>query len=168
MIKHVSPGGPQVVMLVLNEVTFDTRVRNEAAALAEASYQVSVIGTHDASSPLPDRESVGLWEIRRFRYGTGLEALRRFPLLKRLRHALQGLALLGYLRRQSADIWHAHDFPALVMVALARLGQRRRTRLVYDAHELYLYRYPEHPHPWPRLRLATERALERRWPARPI
>ncbi len=149
-------------MLVLNEVTFDTRVRNEAAALAEAGYPVSVIGTHDASSPLPDHESAGLWEIRRFRYGPELEALRRLPLLKRLRHVLQGLALLGSLRRQSADIWHAHDFPALVMVALARLGQRRKTRLVYDAHELYLYRYPEPPHPWPRLRLAVERALERR------
>ncbi len=161
MIKYVSPGGKRVVMLVLNEVTHDTRVRNEAAALAEAGYQVCVIGTHDASSPLPDQETAGLWLLRRFRYGSELEILRRFPPLKRLRHVFQGLALLRYLRRQPADIWHAHDFPALVMVALARLSQRQRSRLVYDAHELYLYRFPEPTRPWTRLRLAAERALER-------
>ncbi len=148
-------------MLVLNDVSHDSRVRREAAALAAAGFQVCVIGTHDAGSPLPDRAIIGKWLLQRYRYNHTMHTLRRIGRLSPVRHLWQGAGLVLFLRRQQAAIWHAHDFPALVLIWLARLAQREPGKLVYDTHELYFYRREKPSALWGRLRLWLSRAADR-------
>ncbi|MBN1966221.1 MAG: glycosyltransferase [Anaerolineae bacterium] len=153
---------PHVLMLVLNDMTHDSRVRREADALADAGFRVVVIGTHDASSPLPDREAIRGWELRRFRYGRGSERLRHFRVPGPLRHIWQLIALVRALKKHHPQAWHAHDFPALVPVALARLGRRAPNALVYDVHDLYFHRSTTSVTPWHALARRTGLWLERR------
>lgn len=125
-----------IVMLVLNDLSFDGRVRREAAALAAAGWRVLVIGTQRAGGTLPDEEDVDGFAIRRVRY-------RRFGQGRRpwrwLRHASQAIQIIRALARTRARVYHAHDLPALLLVAAARGMSRRSSRLVYDSHELYVF-----------------------------
>jgi glycosyltransferase involved in cell wall biosynthesis len=126
-----------IVMLVLNDLSFDGRVRREAAALAERGWRVLVIGTQRAGGILPDEEHLLGFRIRRVRYGRFGHSLRR-P-WRWVRHVLQAAQIVRALSRTRARAFHAHDLPALLLMAAARWGRRSRTRLVYDSHEFYLY-----------------------------
>ena len=162
MVTAVRTPSRSILMLVLNDVRFDSRVRAEAGTLAAAGYTVRVIGTLPADNPLPDRETPGGWELVRFRYSAWTDRLRRVALLKRLRHLIQAVQLVRFLRRQEADIWHAHDFPALLLVVLARFGRRHPSRLVYDSHELYFYQVVPPSQPMHALATGLEGWLARR------
>jgi len=134
-----------IVMLVLNDVAYDSRVRREAAALAAAGWRVLVIGTQRYGGALPDRERLDgydLWRVRYGRYGAGLRRPWRW-----VRHTLQAAQIIRVLRSVQARVHHAHDLPALLVVWAARTGVRPRARLVYDAHELYLFMSP-YPSAW--------------------
>ncbi|MBN1202279.1 MAG: glycosyltransferase [Anaerolineae bacterium] len=125
-----------VLMLVLNDVSFDGRVRAEAAALAAAGWRVLVIGTQRADGSLPDHELIQgfeLWRVRYGRVGRGLHRPWRW-----LRHVFQAAYILRALARIKTRAYHAHDLPALLLLSVVRLF-RRPARLVYDAHELYLF-----------------------------
>ncbi len=129
-----------IVMLVLNNVAYDTRVRREVAALAAGGWRVLVIGTQRHDGALPDCERIDGFELRRVRYGAYGAGLGR-P-WRWLRHGLQAAQIIRALRNVRARAHHAHDFPALLVVWAARIGQRPRARLIYDAHELYLFMSP--------------------------
>jgi len=140
----------RIGMAVFGDLTFDSRVRREAAALARAGYDVRLVCLEgsDKAPDLPD----------------GVEILARRPTVSGV---LPGLAnpyfadagsrssgrgrqlrwLAGYIRNLRAwgriaveaagpvDAWHAHDLPALVAIA-PRI--RRHLPLVYDSHEIFL------------------------------
>ena len=125
-----------VVMLVLNDLTHDSRVRREAEALA-TTWRVLVVGTQRADGALPDRERIAnfeVWRIRYGRWGAGLWRPWRW-----LRHALQAVLIVWALRRVRARVYHAHDLPALLLILSARALWGRGARLVYDAHELHAF-----------------------------
>jgi glycosyltransferase involved in cell wall biosynthesis len=128
-----------IVMLVLNDVAHDGRVRAEAAALAGAGWRVLVIGTQRDGGSLPDREGVDGYELRRVRYGGYGSSLRR-P-WRWVRHGIQAAQILKALLPVSTRAYHAHDLPALILLALVQVFHRR-ARLVYDAHELFLFMSP--------------------------
>jgi glycosyltransferase involved in cell wall biosynthesis len=132
-----------IVMLALNDLAHDSRVLREAQALAEVGWRVVAIGAQRADGRLPDREQVSgfdLWRVRYGRFGAGLWRPWRW-----IRHGLQAQRLLRAVMRVETRAYHAHDFPALIVLSLARALRRRRQRrrgriaLVYDAHELYLF-----------------------------
>jgi glycosyltransferase involved in cell wall biosynthesis len=126
-----------VVMLVLNDVAYDSRVRKEAAALAAAGWRVLVVGTQRGEGRLPDHEHVAGFELRRVRYARfGAAKWRPW---RWMRHGLQALQIVRALLRIDARAYHAHDFPALIVLSLLRGLCRGPVRLVYDAHELYLF-----------------------------
>ncbi len=156
----------RVTMIVLNDVIHDSRVRREADALAGAGYDVTIIGTQRICDRLPDTESFAGWTLIRYCYGSGLERLRRYRALAPLRHLWQAAGLIRFLRRQMPAIWHAHDFPALLLVTAARLGKRRPGKLVYDSHELYFQREDVSRRGrgrcWRRIGATLERRLARR------
>lgn len=91
-----------IVMLVLNDLSFDGRVRREAAALAAAGWRVLVIGTQRAGGTLPDEEDVDGFAIRRVRY-------RRFGQGRRpwrwLRHASQAIQIIRAMARTRARVY---------------------------------------------------------------
>jgi glycosyltransferase involved in cell wall biosynthesis len=129
-----------VVMLVLNDVLHDGRVRREAAALAGAGWRVLVVGTQRADGRLPDRETLqgfALLRVRYRRFGARLWRPWRW-----IRHGAQAWQIIQTLRRIPTRAYHAHDLPALILLSLARAGRRESAGLVYDSHELYLFKTP--------------------------
>lgn len=129
-----------IVMLALNDLAHDSRVRREASALAAGGWRVLVIGAQRYRGALPDHEQIDGWDLRRVRYGR--YGARLWRPWRWLRHGLQAAQIIRALRGVRARAHHAHDLPALLVVWAARIGQRPRARLVYDAHELYLFMSP--------------------------
>ncbi len=128
------------VMLVLNDVSHDGRVRREAAALAAAGWRVLVIGTQRSYGTLPDEEIMQGFTLRRVRYAR-FGANKRRP-WRWFRHGLQAVQIIRALNRATTRAYHAHDFPALLLITLAQLIRQRSARVVYDSHELYLFQPP--------------------------
>jgi glycosyltransferase involved in cell wall biosynthesis len=117
-----------VVMLVRNAYTHDTRVEKEALTLTAAGHRVTVVA--DAGPGLPERETRdGTLVVRVPRMGVAIPGLRF--LLHEWRLARRLVAL-------RPTVLHAHDSNALVPVAMA--AAKRRISFVYDAHELWLGR----------------------------
>jgi glycosyltransferase involved in cell wall biosynthesis len=117
----------RIAMLLHKSVEFDSRVRREASALADAGHDVVVLEL--ASVP---------------RGATSLEGFRRRSVLPpaRLRRwlpfHLYRIAFLfwfiGGIVRERPDIVHAHDAAMLLPGALS--ARLTGARLVYDSHEL--------------------------------
>lgn len=106
-------------MRVNNQFTHDARVRREAEALAEAGYDVTVIG--DARPNLPTDEASGPIRIKR------IGRTSRIPYW----------SIIAPLLAEKADVYHAHDIDSLLpCLAAARLNGGR-ARVVYDSHELW-------------------------------
>jgi glycogen(starch) synthase len=155
--------GYDIVMLVLNDVAFDGRVRSEAAVLGAAGWRVLVVGTQRADGKLPDQETVQGFDLRRVRYGRFGEGLWR-P-WRWVRHGLQAWQIVHALSETQARAYHAHDLPALILVTLALMLHHKRAVLIYDAHELYLFQAPYHSrlaNAWHRLTRPLFMCLEKR------
>lgn len=156
-----------VVMLVLNDVVHDGRVRREASALAAAGWRVLVVGTQRATGTLPASECVDGYTIRRVRFGRW-GASQHLP-WRWLRHGLQSFQILRHLASLDTRALHAHDLPALMLSSLLQLTVKRQAALVYDAHELFAFQ-PAYPSAWSTtinrikrpVMMATEHLLARR------
>lgn len=166
----------RIGMALFGDLTFDSRVRREAATLALAGYEIRLVCLEGAGSA-PDLP-------------TGVEVLQRRPTATR---ALPGIAnpylsRAGYralrlarrlwwpvdyarnLRAWGAlaieaagpvDAWHLHDFPGLMAIA-PRV--RRDVPIVYDSHEIFMDAGTARQLPGPARTLlrAYERRLVRR------
>jgi len=135
-------------MVTASEMGTDARICREAETLARAGYEVRVLclkGDVPASA-----KGVELIE----------QDFRRVPRRARLAAIAVRMSVSALLRR--ADIYHAHNIPALPSSWLS--ARIRRARLVYDAHELYAARVrsaQDEVAPPPGWRLRAEAALER-------
>jgi len=133
--------------------TADTRVFKEARTLRQAGYSVQIIGCLDANTA-PYEEIDGL-EI--YRVDTSLQLkFRRITFLTRsvvflwsgillLLNKLYNIGYFAYylrsfalIRKQPADIFHAHDLSTLPVAWRARV--LTRGKLIYDCHEVWLDR----------------------------
>lgn len=159
-------------MLVATSVATDARVLREASTLAEAGYEVRIVGK---DVPPGTRAPAGV-VISTATAGTGL---RRRPdslterSLSRPRRVARWLLLpehrnrsFGTWARQAElvatglgyDVVHAHDFTALAVGD--RLAKTRGVPLVYDAHELWFERQRS-GRPTPVQRRCQQRAEKR-------
>lgn len=126
-----------IVMLVLNDVVHDGRVRREASALAAGGWRVLMIGTQRSDGDQPDCEHLQGFDLCRVRYARfGAQLWRPW---RWFRHGLQAIQIILALRTVQTRAYHAHDLPALILLFIVRslFGQNRR--LIYDSHELYLF-----------------------------
>jgi glycosyltransferase involved in cell wall biosynthesis len=150
----------KVLMLVENAYPNDTRVKNEADALTDAGYSVTVVALRRAGQPSrEDVDNVHVYRVPR------LELFRKTPRdhATRLQRLVLGLqALVGYITeylyftsaclamslyvacRHGFDVLHAHNPPdTLFLVALPwkLVGKK----YIFDHHdlcpELYRSRY---------------------------
>jgi glycosyltransferase involved in cell wall biosynthesis len=127
-------------MFVINGVSADTRVIREAATLAGAGHQVTVLGMREGRQA--PQEAVEGFRVERLRpdpQPRGIEASGGTQAPGPLGLAW---ALFDYWRRAvvrgrqlRADVYHAHDLTTLPAAWAASLGSP--ARLVYDAHELF-------------------------------
>jgi glycosyltransferase involved in cell wall biosynthesis len=151
--SHPPPSGarrPRVGMALYGDVTFDSRVRKEARTLAEAGYDVVVacLASHAASPDLPAGVRVivlrppgpavipGSPNPFLAAHGGRLAAVR--GRVAWLLSYVRGLRAWGRLVVETAgpvDVWHAHDLTGLAAI-MPNLP--RRSRVVYDSHELFL------------------------------
>lgn len=129
-------------MAVTNGVTNDSRVNREASALAEAGFEVYVVGIQitDEQPMLEAKNGFTIIRVPKFTRDNILtqpiwQIVRYYlPLFtygnqntKRLYHKMVEL---------NADIYHANDLDTLL--ATDRASRKNRALLVYDAHELYV------------------------------
>ena len=139
---------PRVGMALYADVTFDSRVRREAATLAEAGFDVQLVclGGPGQTQDLPDGVRVIVHRPTRTRTLPGTTAV--MPPRGRLGRRIEQLRwLIGYVRNLRAwgvqaprlcpdvDVWHLHDLTALAGVLPAL---PKGVPVVYDAHELFL------------------------------
>ena len=141
-------------MLLSNPYLPDDRVRNEALALRDAGYEVTILAW-DRDCTRPEQEKVEGLEIRRARIHAGYQ-----------QGAKQGLRFLRLwqwfadeIKQVQPHVVHCHDFdtfPAGVWYHFLN----RRVRLVLDAHEnYYAMQKPHVPAPVAWTILAVERLL---------
>ena len=112
-------------MLLTNPCTNDARVIKEAMTLAGSGYDVRILATMGNKTPTIEH----------------LEGI----VIKRIRKKFQSNTLLGKIEftlkftfaavREKANIYHAHDLSTLLECYIA--SRINRSRLVYDAHELF-------------------------------
>jgi glycosyltransferase involved in cell wall biosynthesis len=130
----------KVLMFVASPFTTDPRVYLEAKSLVEAGHKVTVIAW-DREKQNPQRQSLDGIEIVRVRtwlspkYGLGTPPWHAFQLVlwqwQAYRQTLE-------LNKESAfDVIHCHFLDALFVGA--RLKQKLRLPLVYDARDIYGY-----------------------------
>lgn len=138
---------PRVSMLLHKSVAHDTRVRREAAALAAAGYEVTVVH-------LPGGAERGGGEALPCALlpATVRRGRERLPHPVRLGIEATRLGRLAAAARP--DVVHAHDAAMLLPGLLA--ARRRGARLVYDSHELATG-VPYRGGAWPAVVAAAER-----------
>jgi glycosyltransferase involved in cell wall biosynthesis len=118
-------------MVVTNPVVSDPRVEREAAALARAGHEFSILAG-DRAGGAPEGEARDGYVIERLGpragYGAGIRTMPAF---------------LGFWRAATAralelepDVVHCHDLDTAT-VGLRILRKRPGTRLVADFHEMY-------------------------------
>lgn len=118
-----------VIMAVHSDYVHDRRVRNQATALAEAGYMVTVLCVSPEVDPTYGRTSTTEMDgvqlvVHHLRHRSGK---------LRFREMMQ--AFSGTMAKMNADIVHSHDLDTLIPCskAAARMG----AKLIYDSHELY-------------------------------
>lgn len=143
-------GAATVGMAVYGDITYDSRVRREAATLARAGYRVCLVclGDDGRSGSLPEEVRVVVRRPTRtavvprspnpYRDGTGGSINRAVRRLRWLGGYAANVRAWGRSVSTACgpvDLWHLHDLTALAAV-LPTLGPD--VPVVYDAHELFL------------------------------
>lgn len=133
-----------VVMLLSNAFTHDSRVYAEAQSLLKAGYDVTVVALdREREHPAKDvLDGISIERVRPLSTLKGNRLVRPFTLIwnglnlllsqwQMYRHALK------LHKRENFSMIHCHDLDTL----LAGVALKRRTRLplIYDAHEIYGY-----------------------------
>ncbi|MBZ0278306.1 MAG: glycosyltransferase, partial [Anaerolineae bacterium] len=125
-----------ICMIVHNDITNDSRVKREAATLVNQGRQVTIVCIVLENKDLPAIETVDGYTIVRVglnrQHGATPKTLGK---LFRLLRAIPALVI--QVRKTRSRVVHAHDFPGLLLAALAGIWRRP---VVYDSHELFFGR----------------------------
>ncbi|MFW6272652.1 MAG: glycosyltransferase family 4 protein [bacterium] len=118
-----------VVSIVLNNFTNDSRVLKEAISLKRAGYYVTVIALHEKS--LADKEIIQDIYVRRFKLKTrNWSKIKIVQLIKYLEFLIK---IVIYHR--NTDIFHLNGLAVLPFGVFTRIIFNRNLKIVYDAHE---------------------------------
>jgi len=121
----------KVCLIVSNKFTNDARVYKEAETLSKNNFKVVVFATNPQKK-LPEKEIINQFVVKRLPIETYKLRLKLHKLVS------QFIPALLRLRAEKAEIYHASDLDTLMIAYLACLG--RKTKLIYDSHELWLER----------------------------
>lgn len=127
---------PGVLILVQNlAVPFDRRVWQEACALRDAGFEVSVICPRSQQYPAFQEDIDG---IHIHRYWPGMEAQGLSGYLIEYAVALSSMMVLAWqvAARRRIDIVHACNPPDLLFLVAMPMVLLRRARFVFDHHDV--------------------------------
>jgi glycosyltransferase involved in cell wall biosynthesis len=120
----------KIILTRACEVSPDVRVEKIADSLCSLGHSVSVLAWNRGEK-LPEQETTGFGEIRRFRiqagYGSGIKLLPKMLWF--------WLLLFGSLLRERFDAVHACDFDTLPPALLA--AKLKGKKVVYDIFDFY-------------------------------
>ena len=145
----------RIVMLLLNDLTADTRVMKEASALASVGWSVTVVCLRGEG--LPDEEERDGYRVRRVAELTSAtpgNLIGKYVEMHRRNRALVAAAVA-----ETPDVVHCHDTDTLP--AGGAVVRATGAKLVYDAHELFLDQISGHGRS--RIARAHWARVERRW-----
>ena len=141
---------PVIGMALFGDASFDSRVRREAAALADAGYSVVLVCLGDAG-PAADLPSSVRVAVRvptatavlpgvANPYATGSGGriggtIRRMRWLVDYARNLRAWGRLAVAAAGPVDAWHLHDFPSLAAIAPHVAPY---VPVVYDSHEIFM------------------------------
>jgi hypothetical protein len=122
-LGNLSTAAPRLLFAVTTDLSYDQRMQRICGSLAQAGYQVELVGWERKSSPPLTPQLYGQHRLRGwFQRG-------------KLFYLEYNLRLLWHLLRQRADAWACADLDAALPTwARARLSGQP---FVYDAHELF-------------------------------
>lgn len=144
-----------VALLVLNPFTNDSRVLKEALSLKHAGYLPHIVALHEKE--LIENETVNGIPVRRIRLRSrGWPKTFPFQVFKYLEWLCH-----AYLLARKSDILHCNDLATLPVGTLARIFSRKKTRVVYDAHEFEINDAANEPRWKIRVKSVMERLLIR-------
>lgn len=126
-----------VCILVHNSISGDARVIKEATSLTKAGWRVLVIGIVLDGGDLPSSEEFSgftIWRVTPDLFQKSMTGT--WGKLIRLVKAIPKVA--SRLKAAKARAYHAHDFPALVLMNIASV----KRPIIYDARELFFDRWP--------------------------
>jgi glycosyltransferase involved in cell wall biosynthesis len=128
-----SAGSRVLMLLENNPYPQDGRVRREAATLASAGYQVSIISPKRTGQPW--RETVN--DVSTYRFPAPPEANGFLGYLREYGYAMAATFILSWLVffREGFDIIHAHN-PPDTFVFIAAFYKLLGKRFVFDHHDL--------------------------------
>lgn len=142
-----------VALLVLNPFTNDSRVLKEALSLKHAGYEPFIVALHEQG--LAEQDTVHGIPVSRIRLlSRGWPKVLPVQIFKYFEWLWR-----AFLRSRKADIVHCNDLPTLPAGAAARLLSRKRTRVVYDAHEFEINDVANEP----RWKIRVKSIMERFW-----
>lgn len=151
MVEHVL-GTEKIVMLLSGPYNPDDRVRQEALALRDAGYEVTILAW-DRDCARPKQEQIEGLEVRwaqvRGRYRQGAKQVPGFLQVWRW--------FVDEMKRIQPQVVHCHDFDTLPAGVWYWLRDKE-VRLILDAHESYYVQrkpYVSAPFAW------TIKVLER-------
>lgn len=131
MKSKQSAAKKRVLMLLSNAFDPDPRVHQEARALAENGYDVTIL-CWDRDNTFPPEEVIDGIRIERiYVRSTHGRGSSQVPFL-----LLFWLKAYARASKKGIDIVHCHDFDTLPLGYL--LSKRKKAKLVYDAHESYV------------------------------
>jgi glycosyltransferase involved in cell wall biosynthesis len=129
--KPTTNSQKRVMMLLTNAFDPDPRVHQEARALVENGYDVTIL-CWDRDYKLPSYDVIGGVKVERiYLHSTHGRGATQVPFLFLF-------WLKAYVRAivRDFDIVHCHDFDTLPLGYL--LSKQKKAKLVYDAHESYI------------------------------
>ena len=117
-------------MVVHSDFVHDRRVKNQAEALCEDGFHVTVLCTGNPPSK-------GQNPVEHIIQSDGIHRIiHRFPLQHGKRRFLTMMrGFYNTLKTIEADIYHAHDLDTLIPTSL--VASQKGATLIYDSHELY-------------------------------
>lgn len=126
-----------ICMIVHNDILNDSRIWREARTLNAQGWKVMVVCISLGNQELPKIQEIDGFTIKRI-----MPALfRKRPNLKTIHKLIQLMVALPiacwYMRQSKAKIFHGHDFPGLVIIAMAGIWRRP---VIYDSHEVFFDR----------------------------
>jgi len=119
----------QVVLVVLNNFSNDSRVLKEATSLRRHGFDVTVLALHEKA--LAESETIDGIQVHRVRLKSRSWSKNRFVQLLKY---LEWLMVAAW-RCRRVDIVHCNDLNTLPLGVLLKVASRGRVKIVYDAHE---------------------------------